>query len=423
MLSREENELITKVGSGTPMGNLMRQYWVPALRASKIEADGAPVRVRLFGENFVAFRATDGRVGFFDEACPHRGVSLALGRNEDCAIRCIFHGWKIDVSGQVVEVPSEPAGSNMASKIKVNHYPVHESIGLVWVWLGQGEVPPFPNYEFNNVPLDQVRVVQAQSNCNWLQIIETTIDSSHVALLHQYWLQGDAVQATTPLLAQTLQDRAPTYEIEPTRYGFHAAATRNLANNIRYVRVSEFVAPFISFIPPGQDMPKFTNIVVPVDDEHTIHWFVYHDPEKSINLSPLFYKINFGAEEPDEDNFYNNHGGKDKMWGQDREAMKNGHFTGMYALFVEDFVIGESQGAIADRTKEKLGRSDIAIINARKVLIKAVREFQETREVFGQDPSIAYDQIDAKNLLLEPGEDWHDRLGLARTEQQGVGVA
>src|SRR5215212_2211670 len=159
MLSKENNELLTRIGPGTPMGNLLRQYWIPALRAARLEADGTPVQVRLFGQNFVAFRDTNGKVGFLDEGCPHRGVSLALGRNEECGLRCIFHGWKINTDGQVVDIPSEPAGSNLASKIRVNHYPVREAGGLVWVWLGRGEQPPqFPAFEFTSLPMENIVV-------------------------------------------------------------------------------------------------------------------------------------------------------------------------------------------------------------------------------------------------------------------------
>src|SRR4051812_7850249 len=149
MLSKENNELLTRVGPGTPMGNVLRQFWLPAIRSAKLEVDGAPERVRMLGQNFVAFRDTNGKVGFLDEGCPHRGVSLALGRNEECGLRCIFHGWKINTDGQVVEVPSEPTGSNLASKVRVNHYAVREEAGVVWVYLGQNaEVPPFPEFDF-----------------------------------------------------------------------------------------------------------------------------------------------------------------------------------------------------------------------------------------------------------------------------------
>src|SRR5579875_1102333 len=191
MLTKEENELLCRVGPGTPMGEFLREYWVPALRSEALVADGAPVRVRLFGENFVAFRSTDGRVGFFDEGCPHRCTSLALARNEDNALTCIFHGWKIDVSGKVVEVPSEPPErrAEFAAKVRVRHYPVREAGTIIWVYLGRREQPPrFTDFEFTHLPASHVRAYRAIMHSNWLQGLEGQLDSSHVGIMHQSWL-------------------------------------------------------------------------------------------------------------------------------------------------------------------------------------------------------------------------------------------
>src|SRR3954471_9947777 len=154
-MKREDNDRLTQVGPGTPMGRMLRQYWTPAIRSKALEADGEPLTVRLFGQDFVAFRTTDGSVGFMDEACPHRGVSLALARNEENGLRCIFHGWKIGLEGKVLEVPSEPVGSNLASKVRVRKIHVRDAGGVVWVWLGDGEQPPqFPNFEFTELPIE-----------------------------------------------------------------------------------------------------------------------------------------------------------------------------------------------------------------------------------------------------------------------------
>src|SRR5579875_668274 len=191
VLPREDNEILVRTGPGTPMGELLREYWTPALRSQTLEADGAPVRVRLLGENFVAFRATDGRVGFFDEGCPHRCTSLALARNEDNALTCIFHGWKIDVSGKVVEVPSEPPErrAEFAAKVRVKHYPVREAGGVVFVYLGKSEhVPPFPNFNFTHLPDNQVLARRAIMHCNWFQGLEAVLDSAHVGIMHKSWV-------------------------------------------------------------------------------------------------------------------------------------------------------------------------------------------------------------------------------------------
>jgi nitrite reductase/ring-hydroxylating ferredoxin subunit len=185
MLKVEDNELLTRVGPKTRMGEMLREYWMPACRSESLVADGAPQRVRLVGENFVAFRATDGGVGFLYEACPHRGASLALGRNEDNGLRCIFHGWKMDVCGKVVDVPAEPAETRdaFAARLKVGHFPTHEAGGMVWVYLGKQATPPvFPDFEFNNLPASHVCARRGLVHYNWLQGLEAHIDASHVGI-------------------------------------------------------------------------------------------------------------------------------------------------------------------------------------------------------------------------------------------------
>ncbi|HLG77323.1 MAG TPA: Rieske 2Fe-2S domain-containing protein, partial [Ktedonobacteraceae bacterium] len=235
MLSKEQNELMCRVGPGTVMGAALKQYWVPAVRAARLIADGAPVRIRLFGEEYVAFRATDGRVGFFDEGCPHRGVSLGLANNGDCALTCLYHGWKIDVSGKVVDVPSEPAErKSFGNKVRVNHYPVREAGGLIWVWLGKGEAPPaFPEFRFTQLPVDHVDVRGAVTHCNWVQGLEGVWDSSHVGLLHQSWLQG-----LSGNISSTLSDSSPRFDIRIQPYGMQSAALRQVGEGRQYVRVT-----------------------------------------------------------------------------------------------------------------------------------------------------------------------------------------
>jgi phthalate 4,5-dioxygenase len=186
VLTESENEGLTRVGPGTPMGEMLREFWTPALRSASLEADGRPLRVRLLGQNFVAFRATDGRVGFLNEACPHRCASLALARNEQNGLRCIFHGWKIDVSGRVVDAPSEPPERRaaFAAGVPVRHYPVREACGLVWVYIGRRADPPkFFDFEFHQPPAETL-VRRALVHGNWLQGFEGQLDSAHLGMLH-----------------------------------------------------------------------------------------------------------------------------------------------------------------------------------------------------------------------------------------------
>lgn len=368
MLTKEQNEMLTRVEGGAPMGAMLRQnYWIPALRAGKLEADGAPVHVRLFGQDFVAFRASDGRVGFFDEKCPHRGVSLVLARNEDCALRCIFHGMKFHVSGQVMEAPTQTVNPQAFTRaMRLKHYPVREAGGLVWVWLGQGEPPVLPELEFMGLPAQHLNVRLQKLHCNWMQGIEATIDSSHVGILHKNWVAGLGE------LNLTADNTAPRYEVRMRPYGLTAAALRGLTGGQTYVRVTELVFPFVSYIPPAVmgTGDRLTIITVPVDDEHSIQIFVRYNIHKPIRHDDWMALA-------DPDAFAPVQGGKENAWNQDRGAMHDGNFTGFDNLQLEDFVVQVSMGAIADRTQEQLCIGDQVIVRARRLYLDMARGFLE----------------------------------------------
>jgi phenylpropionate dioxygenase-like ring-hydroxylating dioxygenase large terminal subunit len=384
------------------MGRMLRQYWVPALRAARLEADGAPVRVKLFGENFVAFRDTKGQVGFLDEGCPHRGVSLALGRNEECGLRCIFHGWKFDVHGNVLETPSEPQGSTLASKVRVNHYPLKEAGGIIWVWLGQGEQPPqFPAFEFVNLPPEQVVVRAAILKVNWVQSLEGLLDSAHVTSLHKDWLPQGA-NAMQGAHAGVMGDLAPRYEIDDRPYGFRAKAIRTLDDGRQVNRMTEYVLPFYCFIPNTLASIRTVSMGVPVDDENTVFWGILWDLKEPLDAVTADIKRNAGKLGPDPDNYYTPRGEAGQIWGQDRELMKKGSYAGFQALPFEDFAVQESQGAIADRSKEHLGQSDIAVIRARRLLLDLARDFQQGKTPRGLDQTIEYEKIHAVHEITGP---------------------
>ncbi|MBV8714768.1 MAG: Rieske 2Fe-2S domain-containing protein, partial [Chloroflexi bacterium] len=275
MLSREENLLLCQTGPETPMGKLMRRYWLPALLSEElVEVDGEPLQVRLLGENFVAFRDTNGRVGFLDENCPHRGASLAYARNEECGLRCIYHGWKVDADGQVVDMPTEPATSTFRNRLRHPAYPTREAGDVVWVYLGPPEhEPPFPDWEWTRAPRAQRGASKIFEDCNYAQGVEGTIDSAHSDYLHSSDIRGRP------------KDHAPRLEAVDTLYGFKYAAVRAPdvdADLYKYVRLTLFVAPFYAFIPPfrqgrlasDSDTPGEVAVqqaFVPIDDEHT--WF------------------------------------------------------------------------------------------------------------------------------------------------------
>ncbi len=384
MLSKEDNDLLTRVSNGAPMGRMMKQHWwIPAALADKLEADGKPLRVRLFCENYVAFRATNGQVGFFDEACPHRGASMALARNEDNALRCIYHGWKFSVDGVTVAVPTQPNNeAEYCKHVPLKHFPVREEAGIVWVWLGEGGTPPkFPELPFVGLPRENFVVFRQKVNANWLQGVETTMDSAHLGVLHQSWLKGFGD------IEFSSANMAPVYHLATKPFGFRYAAVRQLKDQRAYVRTNSFVMPWYGIVSPNDTEVKGGSIFfsVPIDDENIWYWqMTYRSSEKLVPNKTHHYT---DADSwpplppgPPEDN-----------WGQDREAMKNGHFTGFTQMLgTEDFAVIMSMGPISDRSKEYLGAGDGAVLAVRRCLMSAVREFMN-----GQVPALArHEQID-----------------------------
>ena len=278
MMTQADNELLTRIGPGTAMGAMLREYWVPACRSAKLEADGAPERVRLFGENFIAFRATDGRVGVMQEACPHRCASLALARNEDNGLRCVFHGWKFSVEGKCVDAPTEPRDQRerFAASVPVRSHPTHEAGGLVWVYMGAQAAPPrFPDYEFTTLPDSHVQPYRGIIRTNWLQGLEALLDSAHVTFLHSANLNSD--RGRTYFKAESdymLNDGAPVFEFDERPYGFREGAIREEGETRSYARVREVALPFFSFIPSAPKGPRIVCCSIPIDDVTTAQWYI-----------------------------------------------------------------------------------------------------------------------------------------------------
>jgi len=344
VLTKTENERLTRVGPGTAMGEMLREFWTPAVRSASLEADGPPRRVRLLGQNFVAFRATDGRVGFLNEACPHRCASLSLARNEDNALRCIFHGWKIDVSGRVVDAPSEPPErrAEFAATVPVQHYPVREAGGLVWVYLGRRASPPkFYDFEFHRPPAQSI-VRRAVVRGNWLQGFEGQLDSAHLGMLHSSSIApGQARRGDNALSRFSRENTSPRFEIVETQYGFREAALRELADGSIYARIREVVFPYWSFIPGEHGEPRLVVVVVPIDDEWSAHWYYYMSPFGPV---PEAYREQMlWGTTGDSDDYAADRGSVANAWHQDRAAMKDGHWSGIMRNFTyEDFIIEET---------------------------------------------------------------------------------
>ena len=374
MFSREENEFLTRVGPGTPMGTLMRRYWIPALLSEEVLLrDCAPARVKLLGEDLVAFRDREGRVGLLGEHCSHRGTSLFYGRNEACGLTCIYHGWKYDVDGNVLETPAEPADSDFKKKIHHTAYPCKEVAGIVFTYMGpRDKLPLLPAYEWVSLPADRMHVVKAYLECNYLQGIEGDFDSSHTSFLHCNNLTD---------LARLNRDGAPTLEAEETAYGMRAVSIRKLGADQSYVRISPFIMPAFSIV-PGPATAKF--------DENDSRAFRFWIP--SDDTSTWFYILTMrdtpfsdeerGAARSWIDSSYRRIRNASNHYLQDRELQRTRTYSGIKAVIPaeQDACATESMGPIYDRTQEHLGYSDKTIIALRKTLLLAAKSLQEGRE-------------------------------------------
>ena len=374
MVTRAENELLTRVDGDAPMGTLMREhYWIPFALSSHLAGGDVPMPVRLFGEHYVAFRAGDGRIGFFDELCPHRRASLALGRIEGNGVRCIYHGWKIDVSGCVVEAPTQlNRAEQFAASVPVVHFPVHEAGGLAWVWLGAADAPAFPDLPFAGDHEGNSFWCVSRVPCNWLQGVEGTIDSAHVGVLHQTWMRETAKLPEHANISYAL-DQPPSYETEATSYGMRAAALRPAGDGRTYVRVTEHFMPLVTVVPVGRAHPRDGSMFVfsPVDDTHHLLFYGYFSD------TPTRPPEELGGAAPDHVadpyDFAGLRGDRSNRWGQDRDLMGDGHFTGFgRTLLEEDVVIQTSMGPILDRTREHLCSGDVAVAHARRMLLDAL---------------------------------------------------
>jgi len=378
MLSREENDLLTRVEAGKPMGELMRRYWIPALLSSEIpEPDSPPVRVRLLGQDLVAFRDSRGRVGLLDEHCSHRGTSLFFGRNEACGLRCIYHGWKFDIEGNVLETPAEPPGSTLKNKVRHTAYPCREAAGIVWSYLGpKDKMPLLPNYEWMSLPPSQLYVTKSIQDCNWLQGLEGECDSAHLSFLHRIFT-GERPRGggDGPLYAA---DSAPRLEGIETDYGVRLLSCRRIAADTIYLRVSNIVLPCHGFIPTGgiQGNPEGYTIHshVPIDDTHSMRYNIHFRRNRPIRDDERQHDEEIG---PD----FRKRRNRQNDYLQDRERQKRENFTGMGPIFlVHDSCATESMGPIYDRSKEHLGASDITVIAVRKFLLRCVRALQAGKE-------------------------------------------
>ncbi len=406
MMNRDQEDCLARVGPGSRMARLFREYWVPAAVSATLEADGAPQRVRLFGENYVVWRSTDGTVGFLDEACPHRGASLALARNERNSLICIYHGWRFDTAGRLLEAPCEGANPRLQAFLDSVHaesYPVREGGGMVWVYLGKRKpAPPFPLFEFNTLPATHVHAKRAVLNYNWLQGLEAHLDAAHLGVLHGSTVVGGGSNDRDVDLA--VKNLSPKMEMDDTRYGMREAALRDMPDGFVYARMRQLVLPCFTMVPTAPGSPLSGRAIVPIDDEHTAEWYFIYRIESPVTDAEI-HRLWKGSD-PDPRDFAANLGSPEDMWHQNRDAMREGHWTGLTRnVPFEDFIVSSSMGVRTNRAKEHLGMSDAVLVHARKALLDAIDHFEKSGEPPWQ-AGVDFSTIRATTRRLAHGEDW-----------------
>lgn len=424
MLTVQENETLTRVEGEVPMGRLMRRHWIPALLSEQVaEPDGKPVRITILGEKLVAYRDTEGRVGVLGEMCPHRKASLAFGRNENCGLRCLYHGWKMDVDGNVVDMPSEPKESGFAERVKHKAYPARESGGFVWIYMGEPALmPEFEPPPWAPTPEARAAIVRMDLPCNWAQIMEGQIDSAHSSSLHSSDMKparGEAKALDTHWVRPST-DKNPRIQVQVTNYGMrYAAIRRPLMNAITsdYVRITCYVAPFVALIPPNSSY-NVASVIVPKDDTSSyFHFIAWHPDHEAISTEAWrkFCVAEVGVDVDADFRPMKRHAWNDYL--QDREWMKTGEsFTGIPGIPNQDIAMWESMGAISDRTSERLGASDIAVIQFRRILLDAVKRFEEGAEPIGlSEPHLPQAKLRSYQGVVLKTEDWR-KLGASEEE-------
>jgi nitrite reductase/ring-hydroxylating ferredoxin subunit len=376
------------------MGNLMREYWIPALRSDELPApDCPPLRLRLLGENLIAFRVTSGKVGIVVNACPHRGASLFFGRNEEEGLRCVYHGWKFDVSGACVDMPSEPAESNFRSKVRVASYACAERGGMVWTYMGPRSTPPrLPDLEATMLPEGESQILKMHRDCNYMQALEGDIDTVHAAFLH-----GGArrVEDAAPGSSgyYTSRNRAARYSIQETEFGTSYGAYREGESDTYYWRIAHFLFPFFTMTPTGVlGIQQLVRIWVPQDDENTMYWRVSKRGTRgeggatgeangvSAAGNRVVDGMEFASDTTDWLGRFRLAADVTNDYQIDRESQRNWKsYTGIDngGAFLQDQAVTESMGAIYQRDHEHLGTSDSMIIRTRRRIINAAKAFQE----------------------------------------------
>ncbi len=419
MLSREENELITRTGPGTLMGNLFRQYWLPAVLSSELpEPDCTPVRVLLLSEKLIAFRDTNGKVGLVADSCPHRGASLFFGRNEECGLRCVYHGWKFDVAGNCVDMPNEPAESNFKHKVKAVAYPCEERNGVVWTYMGpRSAPPPLPKLESNMLPEGEWTVTAIQRECNWLQGLEGDFDTSHAGFLHS----GSTRIETLPeksFAYYMAKNKTPYYAVVDTPGGAMYTGYREAEPGYLYHRIAQFMFPSVTMTPVGVlGSAVRAKPWVPMDDEHSLAFYMLPkatsraargeavNRRDGLNPDGQFEQLLPNTTEWLGRFRMSANASNDFLMDREKQR-RNEVYSGVTGTVLQDQMITESEGKIYDRTTEHLGTSDVMIIHLRRRMLAAARALadQGITPPGVDDPDVY--AVKSGGVILPKDADW-----------------
>lgn len=429
MLSKEDNELLCRVGPGTPMGDLLRQYWLPGLPAAALpEPDCRPARVRLLGENLVAFRDSEGKVGMLAENCPHRGASLFFGRNEECGLRCPYHGWKYDVTGRCVDMPNEPEESNFKEKIRARAYPCRDVNGVIWVYMGPHESPPpLPAYEVNTLAPEFVSPPRMMlEECNWVQALEGDIDSSHIDFVHARLNKDSKYRGTYH------RDKRPRLEVLPTAYGACYTARRQWDDDGNFWhRITQFILPFFTMIAASDPTTVQARAWVPVDDDHTLQFMIqgrldrpYTAAERAQAADPFSTFHGYVPPTSDPLTRYYTQANLHNDYLLDYQLQQKDLFIGIpFIGNLQDRAMTETMGTIYDRTQEHLGTTDAMVILVRRLLINAARALREQGVVPDNVENPALCRVRPASVLLKEHDNWIAATEAARDADAGAPIS
>jgi phthalate 4,5-dioxygenase len=421
VLTKEENDLLTQTGPGTPCGDLMRRYWQPVAVAEELPSGGAPLPVKILGEDLVLFRDDQDRIGLLGLHCAHRGADLSYGRCEDGGLRCLYHGWLYDVQGRCLEQPGEPAGSTFHQRVRHTAYPCREVGGLILTYMGPGEPPVLPAYDFLAAPESHRSIIKILQDCNYLQANEGNLDQVHLSFLHR--LSDEALagsdmvkeapgsaRSATRLLAE---DVCPRIEVQETSFGMRECVFRTAPEGY-YFKIENFVLPNFAAVPggtQGQD-GYLVNWHVPIDDTH--HWKYMYTFKRSgpLDKARLLKVLSGDATIGPDGRFSRN---KDNRYLQDRESMRYDHtYAGLGPGFaLHDTWAVEGLGPCFDRTQEHLGYEDKSVIVMRQVMLRAIRDVQEGRDpphVVRDPRANAFPELVVLAEVLPRDQDWEAYL-------------